>query len=389
MSIRKVTRKKGISWEVRLQDSRGVDYYKTFPKKSLAEEFEKAEKLKKLHGFVQSTDNKKRKHTIRDLCEKFMSMQYPKLREGSAMSYTGYMEKHIIPELGELRLGGIKKADVTNFENRLLEKGYSIQSIHNIIYFLITLMNFASDELHWIEKNQLKNYKPKKLEKSMTPHYWTQEEVANFVNHPEAKKNYYYDLYLFLLNTGCRIGEACGLRVRDVDFNSKRIYVGWTLAKNNYNNPEFKGIYFSYNRQKGANDRFIPMNKVVLKIMKKRVGERKDSEFVFTNQPQEVRDIVFRDGNNKTQIIKAPIVNSQHFSEDRFKALQRRLGIEKEKMVGAHGLRHTFASHYVMNGGNLYVLSKLMGHSSVKITEIYAHLAPEYLMDIERYVSIG
>ncbi len=72
-------------------------------------------------------------------------MQYPKLREGSAMSYTGHMEKHIIPELGELRLGGIKKADVTNFENKLLEKGYSIQSSHNIIYFLITLMNFASD----------------------------------------------------------------------------------------------------------------------------------------------------------------------------------------------------------------------------------------------------
>jgi len=42
-----------------------------------------------------------------------------------------------------------------------------------------------------------------------------------------------------------------------------------------------------------------------------------------------------------------------------------------------------------MNGGSLYALSKLMGHSSVQITEIYAHLAPGYLMDVGRYVSFG
>jgi len=44
-------------------------------------------------------------------------------------------------------------------------------------------------------------------------------------------------------------------------------------------------------------------------------------------------------------------------------------------------------SHYVMNGGNLYVLSKLLGHSSIKITEVYAHLCPDYLMDIGKYVD--
>jgi site-specific recombinase XerD len=42
-------------------------------------------------------------------------------------------------------------------------------------------------------------------------------------------------------------------------------------------------------------------------------------------------------------------------------------------------LRHTFASHLAMNGVDLYTVQKLLGHSSIKTTEIYAHLAPDYL----------
>ena len=41
-----------------------------------------------------------------------------------------------------------------------------------------------------------------------------------------------------------------------------------------------------------------------------------------------------------------------------------------------HKLRHTYASHLVQNGVDLYTVSKLMGHSSIKTTEIYAHLSP-------------
>lgn len=39
-----------------------------------------------------------------------------------------------------------------------------------------------------------------------------------------------------------------------------------------------------------------------------------------------------------------------------------------------HDLRHTFASWYMMSGGDLYELSKLLGHSNIKMTERYADL---------------
>jgi len=46
-----------------------------------------------------------------------------------------------------------------------------------------------------------------------------------------------------------------------------------------------------------------------------------------------------------------------------------------------HSLRHTFASHLVQNGVSLYIVSKLLGHSDIKVTEIYSHLSPETFHD--------
>ena len=44
-----------------------------------------------------------------------------------------------------------------------------------------------------------------------------------------------------------------------------------------------------------------------------------------------------------------------------------------------HALRHTFASHFVMNGGNILTLQKILGHADIKMTLLYAHLAPDFL----------
>jgi integrase len=44
-----------------------------------------------------------------------------------------------------------------------------------------------------------------------------------------------------------------------------------------------------------------------------------------------------------------------------------------------HDLRHTFASWYMMNGGDLYELAKILGHSNIKMTERYAKLAKSHI----------
>ncbi|NSL34571.1 tyrosine-type recombinase/integrase [Citrobacter werkmanii] len=46
-----------------------------------------------------------------------------------------------------------------------------------------------------------------------------------------------------------------------------------------------------------------------------------------------------------------------------------------------HVLRHTFASHFMMGGGNILTLQRILGHSNITQTMIYAHFSPDHLMD--------
>ncbi|MFZ6693669.1 tyrosine-type recombinase/integrase [Undibacterium sp. SXout20W] len=46
-----------------------------------------------------------------------------------------------------------------------------------------------------------------------------------------------------------------------------------------------------------------------------------------------------------------------------------------------HVLRHTYASHFMMDGGNILILQRVLGHSSLAMTMKYAHLAPDHLQE--------
>lgn len=62
-----------------------------------------------------------------------------------------------------------------------------------------------------------------------------------------------------------------------------------------------------------------------------------------------------------------------------FRVALDRTGIELPAGQLTHVLRHTFASHFMMNGGNLLVLQRVLGHTDIKMTMRYAHFAPNHL----------
>ncbi|HDR8990106.1 TPA: tyrosine-type recombinase/integrase [Burkholderia vietnamiensis] len=53
-----------------------------------------------------------------------------------------------------------------------------------------------------------------------------------------------------------------------------------------------------------------------------------------------------------------------------------------------HVLRHTFASHFMMNGGNILSLQRILGHASLTMTMRYAHLAPDHLEEAKRFNAL-
>ncbi|ELA3333028.1 tyrosine-type recombinase/integrase [Klebsiella pneumoniae] len=67
-----------------------------------------------------------------------------------------------------------------------------------------------------------------------------------------------------------------------------------------------------------------------------------------------------------------------------FRNALERAGIDLPAGQLTHVLRHTFASHFMMNGGNILVLQKILGHTDIKMTMRYAHFAPNHLEEAAR-----
>ncbi|WP_421238867.1 phage integrase [Aeromonas enteropelogenes] len=54
-----------------------------------------------------------------------------------------------------------------------------------------------------------------------------------------------------------------------------------------------------------------------------------------------------------------------------------------------HILRHTYATHFMINGGNIVTLQRVLGHANIQQTMVYAHFAPDYLQDAIRFNPLG
>ncbi|WP_071882234.1 tyrosine-type recombinase/integrase [Candidatus Sodalis pierantonius] len=68
-------------------------------------------------------------------------------------------------------------------------------------------------------------------------------------------------------------------------------------------------------------------------------------------------------------------------SYEEVRDLIKRIAPDLPEGQATHVFRHTFASHFMMNGGNILTLQKILGHSTINQTMVYAHFAPEHLID--------
>jgi len=140
-----------------------------------------------------------------------------------------------------------------------------------------------------------------------------------------------YTLMLVLLETGIRVSELCGLCVQDVHDDYIRV-VG-----------------------KGNKEREVGISPDVAKLLWKYIHHHRKPAY-----DKEVRVFVNRYGQPVTP----------NGVEQLLIDVKNRAAIEGVR-VSAHTFRHTFARMYLEQGGEIYRLSRLMGHSSVEITEEY------------------
>ncbi|CAI2505232.1 phage integrase [Serratia ficaria] len=129
---------------------------------------------------------------------------------------------------------------------------------------------------------------------------------------------------LLCLSTGARWGEASKLRIENV--------IGGRVT---------------FVQTKTGKKRTVPVSDEVMKV-------------VFTRQS----GLCFPDANYT-----------------RFRAVIKNLKPDLPKGQATHVLRHTFATHFMMNGGNIVTLQRVLGHSKITQTMAYAHFSPDFLND--------
>ena len=71
-----------------------------------------------------------------------------------------------------------------------------------------------------------------------------------------------------------------------------------------------------------------------------------------------------------------------YFSYGAFLKVLERANLALPEGQASHVLRHTFASHFMINGGNILTLQRVLGHASLTMAMRYAHLAPDHMQEV-------
>ncbi len=151
-------------------------------------------------------------------------------------------------------------------------------------------------------------------------------------------------ILIVLRNTGMRIHELLGLRWDDIDFNRRCITV---------------------RSSKTNSFRVIPMNQELYQTL----------EWLSNHYPlPSIEEVLPRQENQKEFVFCMPDGNQLESIRKSFYNACRKAGIK----ASPHMLRHSFASHLVMNGVDLVSIKELLGHTQISTTMIYAHLSTSY-----------
>lgn len=256
----------------------------------------------------------------------------------SRVAYGEFVEALIRPHLGNRMLAALTRKELETWRAGLIGKA-AATSINAAITCLSSACRWFVEQ-HWLSDNPCRGVR--RLDRPQRSYQWirTRAEFERVLQHmgPDFR-----DMAAVAVGTMMRIDEMLHLQWDDVDLENRLI----TVQRGRKGPP------------KNGKIRHVPILDSVLPVFKARALKRDGARLVFP-------------GNGKS---KNGVRSTQPLGHA-LKAALAKAGLDTKTRW--HDLRHTGASWWVMSGGDIFRLSKLLGHSDVKITrDTYAHLAPE------------
>ena len=284
--------------------------------------------------------------TFYEGCEEYiLDCKARNLRNGTLRHYTD-SSKQIMKYIGEDTL--IKDIDKNMIDN------FIIQLRENPLLNDMSLYTYARDfktlMYFFMRKEYIPTFKINipKVDKQPIETY-TDSELRILLKKPNLRHCSFteYKVWVmtnFLLSTGIRQHSLINIKIKDVDFDNNVVYVNVT---------------------KNRKPLIIPLNADIKKILQEYLKYRKGEaeEYLFCN--------VFG-----KQLVRATVYHS-------FYDYNKKRGVDK---TGMHRYRHTFAKKWILIGGNVVTLQKILGHSSLEITQNYLNLlVSDIQKDVEEF----
>lgn len=268
-------------------------------------------------------------------------------------AYLCDLKNHILPLLGNKGIGHISEENTGELIKSMKDKGLSNRTINKVLIVLKTILN---DAVKWkyLPQSPIHAY-PELKEQERADFFLSKMQIDQLLL--AAHKHDIEALLIVALNTGMRVGEILGLCWDRVNLTEGYLEVTRTLTRHGLSETT-----------KTSSKRTIYMNPVLKQVFKNLRSAQKNPQYVFVKPSGEPFDI-------------------NHMAQREFKAIL--LKAKLSHTVRFHDLRHTYASQFVMAGGKLEVLQKLLGHKTLEMTQRYAHLAKEVMKEASSVVTFG
>lgn len=276
---------------------------------------------------------------LSDFVERYVDTRRGELKSHRAMELTLNRMLLMLPDVSP---GQLRRIDIASYVVQRRKAGASNGTINCELLTLSAAINYARNRWDWQISNpvpgQYVKWSPGRLRYLEPPEKRQLINAAGDVNKRGA--HVLPDFLFMAVNTGMRKNEML-----DLTWDRVRIEAG--------------SIILTADDTKNSRPRTVPLNKEAKAAIESRKRYRnrhcRGSRWVFADRSGE-----------RVKSIHAAFVEAREKAE-----------IEDFRI---HDLRHTFASWLVMEGVSLYVVRDLLGHSSIKMTERYAHLAQTALV---------